>query len=93
MRAERQLKLMKAKFNTLNVQTMMWLMNKFARRSIKSLYLEMNGLNRVQRLLNDSANRLVFMPVFKSSVDYWILVYITLQQNLELPFTFGSVSE
>ena len=93
VKAERQLQLMKARISKLNVQTMMWLMNKFARQSIKGLYVEMTGLNEVKRLFNEDSNRLVFMPVLKSSIDYWVLLYILSSQNLELPFTFGSASE
>ena len=72
---------------------MMWAMNKFARSSIKALYVEDNGLMAVRDILKNSSNRVVFMPVFKSALDYWVLQYVALTNGLDLPFTFGSASE
>jgi hypothetical protein len=35
----------------------------------------------------------VYVPVFKSVIDYWVHIYVFVTQNLDLPFTFGYTEE
>ena len=73
---------------------MMWLMNKFARNCMKSLFVEESGLSNVKKLLGGgTSHKVVFMPLLKSNLDYWVLTYVLLKNNLDLPFTFVANSE
>ena len=49
--------------------------------------IRMNPWIQINRLMK------VFMPIFKSVVDCWVLFYIYMTQKMEIPFTFGNDEE
>lgn len=76
----------------------MWMANKVFRYSAHGIFLEESGLEKVKNLVSDSnistsKNRVIFMPIFKSVVDCWVLFYIYMIQKMDIPFTFGNDEE
>lgn len=68
---------LRTKITRPGVASMMWISNKIFRHGIHGLFLEEKGLKRVQDLLsNENNNRVIFVPIFKSIVDFWVHIYI-----------------
>ena len=55
----------------------------------QGLHLDMRGLEKVKQLSQDSQNRIVFMPIYKSNVDIAVMHYANYYSELELGFSFG----
>lgn len=52
----------------------------------------------MKELIRDSnvgstKNRVIYMPIFKSLVDVWVLLFIHMKYGIEIPFTFGNDEE
>jgi glycerol-3-phosphate O-acyltransferase len=96
--AEEQLQRLRAAITRKGMAILMWMANKVFRNGVHGVFLEETGLQRVKDLVSDSnvsssKNRVVFMPIFKSVVDIWVLYYIFMTQRMEIPFTFGNEEE
>lgn len=96
--AEEQLQRLRAAITRKGMAILMWMANKVFRNGVHGIFLEQTGLQRVKDLISDSSvssskNKVVFMPIFKSVVDIWVLYYIYMTQRMEIPFTFGNEEE
>lgn len=55
----------------------------------QGLHLDKYGLEMVKKLSQDSQNRIIFMPIYKSNVDLAILHFANYFSELELGFSLG----
>ena len=62
------------------------------RSAIKGLNVDMNGLEKVKANIS-RGYKVIFMPLYKSFMDYFILTYVHSMQGIESGFTFGSFED
>jgi hypothetical protein len=96
--AEAQLNRLRAAITRKGFSLLMWMSNKLFRSCMHGVFVEAFGLKRVKDLLSASKdsitkNRIVYMPIFKSLVDVWVLYYVYMTQKMGIPFTFGNDEE
>ncbi len=64
-------------------------MNKNLRELVEGVFVNDPGINRIKQLLEKKA-QIILLPVYKSFLDFPILVYSLLLNQIELPFTSGN---
>ena len=70
----------------------MWYFNKTMRYALQGLYVDMNGVEMVKKLLADN-QRVVLLPLFKSFADFFGLNYINQRMGLGQGFTLGNFDD
>jgi len=63
--------------------------NKTLRELVEGVFVNDPGISRIKELLDKKA-QVVLMPIYKSFLDYPILAYCLLVNQIELPFTIGN---
>lgn len=60
---------------------------------LEGLYVDRQGLQRVQELCKARKTRVIFLPMFKSFADPLVMNYINYFFNMELGFSFGNYED
>jgi len=65
-------------------------MNKSVTRLLDGLHIDMIGLKNIKEMTErDRKTKIVFMPMFKSFSDLFILHYANYISDIEMGFSFG----
>jgi hypothetical protein len=65
-------------------------MNKSVTRLLDGLHIDMKGLANIKQMTErDRKTKIVFMPMFKSYSDLFILHYANYISDIEMGFSFG----
>jgi len=83
------LKEMSASITDIGIRSIIWYSNKFMRVGLSGLHVNEKSINRVKQLISPQ-NRIVFIPIYKSYADFFILSYVFHHYDIELPYTFGN---
>ena len=68
---------------------MLYYVNKTLRELGEGVFVNDPGISKIKELLGKKA-QVVLMPVYKSFLDFPVLVYSLLVNQIELPFTIGN---
>jgi len=63
--------------------------HKTLRDLFDGVFINDSGIGKVKQLLETKV-RVVLMPVYKSYLDFFILIYSLIVNQVELPFTIGN---
>lgn len=63
--------------------------NKALRGSVEGIFVNDPGLQKLRKLI-DQKSQIILMPVYKSFLDFPILLYSLLVNKIDLPFTIGN---
>ena len=62
------------------------------RSAVRGLYVDTVGIERVKDLISGN-NRVVFIPLYKSFGDFFVMQYINHKFGIEAGFTFGNAED
>lgn len=69
-----------------------WYFNKLMRRGIQGLYIDTQSVKMVKNLISQN-HKVIFMPLYKSFADFFILMYVNCTQRIKLGFTLGNYED
>jgi len=90
--AQAQLQEMKSEITPLGARALLYLFNKNMRRSIQGLHVDMTGINVIREKLK-AGYKIIFMPLYKTFLDFFILSYVNLTFGIPMGFTFGNFED
>ena len=68
---------------------LIYLFNKHMRDKIQGLYVDMQGLNQVKKHI-EKGQKVIFLPLYKTFIDFFVMVYVNQTQGIPSGFTFGN---
>jgi glycerol-3-phosphate O-acyltransferase len=80
---------MQSKITKQSPKVVFYLVQKTLRDLFDGIFVNDPGVERMKLLLEKKV-RVVLMPVYKSFLDFLILVYSLVVNSIELPFTVGN---
>lgn len=80
----------KAKNKTKNEQLFFYFSSKLSSHLFESGHVSIDGLQYIQQLRQDPANRIVLVPMHRSLMDIGVLNYLNYFEQLDLGVTIGS---
>ncbi len=78
-----------SKVTNLTPKFLLYYVNKNLRDLVEGVFVNDPGINRIKQLLEKKA-QVILLPVYKSFLDFPILIYSLLLNQIELPFTIGN---
>ena len=70
----------------------MYLFNKNMRRSIQGLHVDMRGVKMIKTVIQ-AGYKVVFMPLYKTFLDFFIMLYVNQTQGIPNGFCFGNFED
>ena len=68
----------------------LYFMMKFNTHHIEGMYVDTKALKKIHEMtITDRKTKIVFMPVYRSFADLFVLHYINYISDIEFGFTFG----
>lgn len=83
---------MRSEINQTGISTLLYIFNKNMRNAIQGLHVDMNSLKEVKSYIQ-AGYKVLFLPQYKSFMDFFILTYINYTQSIESGFTFGNFED
>ena len=71
---------------------LLWYFNKTMRHAVRGLYVDTVGIERVRDLI-DRNKRVIFVPLYKSFGDFFVMQFINYKYGIEPGFTFGNLED
>ena len=90
--AQKQLEEMHAYISKQRTKFLLWYFNKTMRVAAKGLFVDTIGIERVKSLISDH-NRVIFLPLYKSFGDFFVMQFINDKYGIESSFTFGNFED
>ena len=68
---------------------------KIGKHLFAGLHIETLGIKNIKTMINEGnrKTRIIYMPIYKSYTDLFLLSFIQFHQNMELGFTFGNYED
>ena len=90
--AVNQLKEMRVKITLNGMRLLMYYYNKKMRKSMQGLYVDTKGIDMVKRMIK-SGYKVIFMPLYKTYIDFLVLTYVHQMQGIPHGFTLGNFED
>jgi len=69
-----------------------WYFNKNMRVNIQGLWVDTQSVKMVKELISQN-HKVVFIPLYKSYLDFFVQMFVTCSQKIKLGFTFGNYED
>ena len=90
--AKNQLEEMHAQISKASTSTLLWYFNKTMRSAVRGLFVDMNGIERVKNLIKGNKT-VIFVPLYKSYGDFFVMQFVNYTFGIEPGFTFGNLED
>jgi len=87
-----QLAEMKTSMTPTYMRLFYWYFNKNFRRNIQGLMVDTESVKMVKDLIAKN-NKVVFLPLYKSYLDFFVQMYVMATQKIKLGYTFGNYED
>ena len=78
---------------TLNgIRLLMYAFNKNMRKSMQGLFVDTKGIEMVKRMIK-SGYKVIFMPLYKTYIDFLVLTYVHQKMGIPHGFTLGNFED
>ena len=90
--AENQLREMRSQITLNGIRLLMYAFNKNMRKSMQGLFVDTKGIEMVKRMIK-SGYKVIFMPLYKTYIDFLVLTYVHQIMGIPHGFTLGNFED